>query len=118
MVSVSATRTPKDRRFNLQNNNSACASLSLVHFLASTQHEIALIFVQCVVLGNIHTPTEDVFDLPPPPPNGIPGGVCQIPPTFWNFQLGLAPPEKTVSVKNAVAQHYYVKDDCPLYYAG
>ena len=79
MVSVSATRTPKDRRFNLQNNNSACASLSLVHFLASTQHEIALIFVQCVVPGNIHTPTEDIFALPPPP-NGIPGGVCQIPP--------------------------------------
>ena len=29
-----------------------------------------------------------------------------------NFQLGLAPPGKTVSVKNAVTLYYYAKDDC------
>ena len=38
--------------------------------------------------------------LPPPP----------LPP--WNFQLGLAPPGKTVSVKNAFTLYYYAKDDC------
>ena len=29
-----------------------------------------------------------------------------------NFQLGLAPPGRTVSVKNAVTLYYYAKDDC------
>ena len=44
-----------------------------------------------------------VYDHPPntnPNPN---------PP--WNFQLGLAPPGKTVSVKNDVTLYYYAKDD-------
>ena len=37
------------------------------------------------------------------------------PPPRWNFQLGLAPPGKTVSVKNAVTLYYYAKDDCFLF---
>ena len=43
-------------------------------------------------------PTEGIFALDPPPP--------------WNFHLGLAPPGKTISVKNAVRLYYYAKDDC------
>ena len=31
--------------------------------------------------------------------------------TIWNFQLGLAPAGKTISVKNAVALYYYGKAD-------
>ena len=33
----------------------------------------------------------------------------------WNFQLGLAPPGKTVSVKKAVTLYYYARDDCFLF---
>ena len=47
--------------------------------------------VGCMIIRLTPNPT------PPPPPN---------------FQLGLAPPRKTVSVKNAVTLYYYVKDDC------
>ena len=82
--------------------------ISLPHL----QREIALTFMQCVVPGNIHTPYRGHFCFSPQL-EFIPGGVCQTPP--WNFQLGLAPPEKTISVKNAVALYYYVKDDCPFY---
>ena len=42
---------------------------------------------------------------PPPPP----------PPPRWNFQLGLAPPGKSVSVKNTVTLYYYAKDYCFLF---
>ena len=34
------------------------------------------------------------------------------PPPRWNFQLGLAPPGKTISVKKAVTLYCYAKDDC------
>ena len=46
--------------------------------LPQLQREIALIFVQCVVPGNIHTPHRGHFCFSPPW-NGIPGGVCQTP---------------------------------------
>ena len=36
-------------------------------------------------------------------------------PPQWNLQLGLAPPGKIVSVKNAVTLYYYAKDYCFLF---
>ena len=65
-------------------------------------------------------PTEDTFVLDPPPPaisiSEIPGGggdVWQAPPGISEiFQLGWVPPGKTISVKNAVAPHFYAKDKC------
>ena len=56
--------------------------------------------VNCVhvVPENIHTPHGGHFCFRPPPP--------------WNFQLGLAPPGKTISIKNAVTLYCYAIDDC------
>ena len=47
------------------------------------------------------SPPQRAFLLQTPPP-----------PPPWNFQLGLAPPGKTISVKKAVTLYCYAKDDC------
>ena len=80
MVSVSATRTPKDSRFNLQNNNSAHASLSLMHFVASTATRNCLNFRSMCSSRKYPCPPQRAFLLCPPPPRMEFQGVFVRPP--------------------------------------
>ena len=63
------------------------------------------------------TPTEGTFVLDPHPPGISISGVLVIPPpppSPWNFCnfSSWVPPEKNISVKNAVTLYFYAKDYC------
>ena len=75
----------------------------LVHPMCKLSEVSSLIAINCVAPKKTHSP----------PPNG--GHFCHTPPTpgiSIIFQLGWVPPGKTICVKNAVAQYFYVKDNC------
>ena len=109
----------QDRAFNRCSNNMIKQPVNITELNGLSARIRTFSSLGCVVPKNIpHVPDRGHFCFRPPTTLEFPfQGVLVIPPPPTPgisviFQLGLVPPGKNVSLKNAVAQYFYAKDNC------